>query len=364
MVKMEFQQFTFENISPERPLVIAGPCSAESEKQMLKTAKQLAKQNIKIFRAGIWKPRTRPGAFEGCGSIALPWMKAVKEQTGMYTATEVANEKHVYEALKWEIDILWIGARTTVNPFFVQEIADTLKGTDVRVMVKNPVNPDLELWIGAIERLYNSGIKRLAACHRGFSVFEKQYYRNDPNWQIPLALKTRYPDLPIITDPSHICGNRTGLLNISQMAMDMMFDGLIIESHINPDRALSDANQQITPATLEKLLGKLVIRQAKEDSENDDANTLKELRKQIDQIDDAIIDFFEKRMNIAEQIGYYKKEKNISIFQFKRWKEILNKHKNEARKKGLSIEFIEIVFKALHQEAINRQTEVMNKNEK
>ena len=251
--QLELQPFTFEGVSTERPLVIAGPCSAESEVQMVDTAKQLSSFGIKIFRAGIWKPRTRPGSFEGYGSMALPWMKSVKDETGMLTATEVANVKHVYEALKAGIDILWIGARTSANPFSVQEIADALRGVDIPVMVKNPVNPDLELWMGALERFYRVGVTRLAAGHRGFSTYEKSIYRNDPNWQIPIELRRRMPTMPMICDPSHICGARDTLAEISQKAMDLNYDGLIIESHCNPDVAMSDAKQQLTPDSLKKL---------------------------------------------------------------------------------------------------------------
>ena len=357
--KMELQPFTFDGVSTKRPLVMAGPCSAESEEQVLETARRLVKQDIKIFRAGIWKPRTRPGQFEGHGSTALPWLKAVKEQTGMYTATEVANAKHVYEALKWGVDILWVGARTTANPFSVQEIADALRGVDIPVMVKNPVNPDLELWIGALERLYNSGITRLAACHRGFSIFEKKDFRNDPNWQIPIAMKTKFPNMPIITDPSHICGNRTGLFSVSQTAMDLNFDGLIIETHPDPDKAWSDAKQQITPEALGELLSKLVIREAEEKT-GSDTHTLEELRVQIDKIDDSVLDIFENRMKVADKIGQYKKEHNLAILQSKRWDEIVNKRIAMGAKKQLSQEFIEVVFKAIHQESINHQTKIMN----
>ncbi len=357
--KFDLQPFTFEGVSTKRPLIMAGPCSAESETQVLDTAKRLAANNVKIFRAGIWKPRTRPGQFEGLGTTALPWMKMVKEETKMYTATEVANAKHVYEALKWGIDILWIGARTTANPFSVQEIADALRGVDIAVMVKNPVNPDLELWMGALERLYMCGITRLAACHRGFSIFEKQEFRNDPNWQIPIALKTRMPNMPVITDPSHICGNRTGLLSVSQTAMDLNFDGLIIETHPDPDKAWSDAKQQITPEALSELLSKLVIREAEENVQSSE-HTLEDLRQKIDKIDDSILDIFEKRMIVAEQIGQYKKDHNLSILQSKRWEEILQKRIAMSAKKNLSAEFTDTIFKAIHQESINHQTKIMN----
>ena len=358
-LKLEFKSFALDKIPTGRPMVIAGPCSAESEEQMVETARGLAKINVKIFRAGIWKPRTRPGSFEGYGSTALPWMKAVKEKTGMYTATEVANVKHVWEALKFGIDILWIGARTTANPFAVQEIADALKGVDIPVIIKNPVNPDIELWVGAIERLYQAGVRKLAACHRGFSIHEKTIYRNDPNWQIPIELRRRIPGIPMITDPSHICGNRERLLEVSQKAMDLNFDGLIIESHCDPSKAMSDAEQQLTPEALGKMLCQIVIRS--EEVKNGSLVTLEELRAKIDKIDDSIMDIFEKRMKIAEEIGQYKKEHNIAILQSKRWDEIIRKRVEMGNKKGLSQEFVEIIFRAIHEESIDHQTQVMNK---
>jgi chorismate mutase len=358
-IKLDLKPFSLEGIPADRPLVIAGPCSAESEEQMMETAIGLAKLNIKIFRAGIWKPRTRPGSFEGYGSSALPWMKSVKDKTGMYTATEVANVKHVWEALKYGIDVLWIGARTTANPFAVQEIADALRGVDIPVIIKNPVNPDIELWVGAIERLYQAGIKKLAACHRGFSIHEKTIFRNEPNWQIPIELKRRIPNLPMITDPSHICGNRERLLEVSQKAMDLNFEGLIIESHCNPDVALSDASQQLTPESLGKLLNKIVIRS--EEVINGSLVTLDEMRVQIDKMDDSIMEIFEKRMKVAEQIGRYKKEHNIAILQSKRWDQIIRKRLEMGEKIGLSNEFVETIFRAIHEESINHQTQVMNK---
>ena len=344
----------------ERPLIIAGPCSAESEEQVLATARLLAGQGIRVFRAGIWKPRTRPNAFEGIGTPGLSWLRKVKEETGMLVTTEVANVKHVYEALKYGIDILWLGARTTANPFAVQEIADTLQGMDIPVMVKNPVNPDIDLWIGALERMNRAGIKRLAAIHRGFSTFGKSEFRNNPQWQIPIELRRRIPDLPIITDPSHICGNRNGLLEISQEAMDLNFDGLIIESHIDPDNALSDNQQQLTPGDLKNLLKKLVIRSA--EMNNGLLLTIGELRAEIDKCDDQIIDIFEKRMNVSEQIGKYKKENNIAILQTKRWDTILNKRLEMGERRGLSNEFITKIFSAIHQESINHQNRIMNED--
>jgi chorismate mutase len=357
-VKLNIEPIVLPGVSPERPIIMAGPCSAESEEQVLTTARQLAAQGIKIYRAGIWKPRTRPNAFEGVGSIGLPWLKKVKEQLGMYTATEVANVKHVYEALKFGVDILWIGARTTANPFAVQEIADTLKGMDIPVLVKNPVNPDIELWIGALERLNDAGIRKLAAIHRGFSSYDKSVYRNDPHWQIPIELRRRIPNLPIIVDPSHIGGKRELIYDISQRAMDLNFDGLIIESHCNPDEAWSDAKQQITPDTLKVTVGKLVMRHS--DVDKKQAATLEELRAQIDKFDDEILNIFERRMKIAEQIGKFKKDNNITILQAGRWDAILKKRTSMGLQKGLSEEFVMKIFTAIHQESINHQTAVMN----
>ena len=356
---MNLQPFTFEGVSSQRPMLIAGPCSAESEVQMIETAKQLSGLGIKIFRAGIWKPRTRPGSFEGYGSMALPWMKSVKEETGMLTATEVANVKHVYEALKAGIDILWIGARTSANPFAIQEIADALRGVDIPVLVKNPVNPDLELWIGALERFYHAGVTRLAAGHRGFSTYEKLAYRNDPNWQIPIELRRRLPNMPMFVDPSHICGNRDTLLEITQKAMDLNFDGIIIESHCNPEVAMSDAKQQLTPSALGQMIKQLVLRRP--DSVGSSPVTLEELRSQIDKLDDTILDILDKRMKIADQIGQYKKDNNMAILQTKRWDTIITKRMEMAKSKNLSNEFVETIYRAIHEESINHQTKVMNK---
>jgi chorismate mutase len=342
-----------------KPIMIAGPCSAESEKQVLETAIELSKIGITVFRAGVWKPRTRPDNFEGMGSEALPWLRKVKEQTGMLVATEVANVWHVKEALKHKIDILWIGARTTANPFAVQEIADSVRGLDIPVFVKNPVNPDIELWIGALERLNNSGINRLVAVHRGFSHYGDSPYRNLPQWEIPIELKRRFPDLPIITDPSHICGSREMLFQISQVAMDLDFDGLFIESHVDPDRALSDSQQQITPAGLKNLLDGIIHR-------NPDVNGvrhiegLENLRRQIDQWDDELLRILKNRMSISEQIGEYKKRENITILQTVRWSEILETRLGKAREMGLDDQFIIQVFKQIHQESINLQNRVMN----
>ena len=341
-----------------KPVIMAGPCSAESEEQMLNTALPLAKMGIKIFRAGIWKPRTRPNAFEGVGSEGLKWMQTVKKETGMMVATEVANVKHVYEALKFGVDILWIGARTSANPFAVQDIADSLRGVNIPVMIKNPVNPDVDLWIGAIERINNAGIKQIAAIHRGFSTYDKTLYRNVPQWQIPIELRRRVPEIPIITDPSHICGNREFLYDISQKAMDLNFDGLIIETHCNPDKALSDANQQVTPDGLKKILDRLVHRDPEVNEEL--MLTLAELRDQIDKLDDKIINLLEDRMSVSEKIGAHKKDNNITILQTKRWDDMLKTRLNLGNRKGLSDEFIIKLFRSIHQESINHQTSVMN----
>jgi chorismate mutase len=341
-----------------RPVIMAGPCSAESEEQVMTTAKELAAMGIKIFRAGIWKPRTRPNAFEGVGAEGLSWLKRVKSETGMYTAIEVANVRHVYDALKFGIDIIWIGARTTANPFAVQDIADSLRGVEIPVLVKNPVNPDIDLWIGALERLNNSGIKKLAAVHRGFSIYDKTLYRNDPQWQIPIEMKRRIPGLMMFTDPSHICGNRNLLFDISQKAMDLNFDGLLIESHINPDKALSDAKQQITPADLKYLLSRLIFRH--EDINQEAVLTLAELREQIDKLDDKLVQILEKRMMVVEEIGRHKKINNITILQSRRWDDILRNRVKLGISKGMSEEFILKVFQAIHQESINHQTMIMN----
>ncbi len=343
-----------------RPFLIAGPCSAETEEQVMETATQLAQlESISVYRAGIWKPRTRPNSFEGIGVEALKWLRRVKQETGLLVATEVANEKHVYEALKYGIDLLWIGARTSVNPFTVQEISDALTGVDVMVLVKNPINPDLDLWIGAIERVARAGIKHIGAIHRGFSSYEKTIYRNQPNWQLPIELRRRIPEIPIFCDPSHISGTRKYLHEISQKAMDLNFDGLMIESHIDPSNALSDAAQQLTPNDLKELLSRLILRNPST-SDPKLLDVLGELRQQIDIYDDHLLDLIEKRMKVAETIGQYKKENNITILQSTRWDEIINKVLEKGLAKGLSQELIDTIFKAIHQESINHQMRVMN----
>jgi 3-deoxy-7-phosphoheptulonate synthase len=343
-----------------RPFLISGPCSAETEEQVMETAKQLAELNkVSVFRSGIWKPRTRPNSFEGIGIEGLKWLKNVKQETGLMVGTEVANERHVYEALKYDIDMLWIGARTSVSPITVQEISNALNGVDVIVLVKNPVNPELELWIGAIERIAKAGIKRLGAIHRGFSTYEKTSYRNQPNWQLPIELRRRIPDIPMICDPSHIAGSREYIHEISQKALDLNYDGLMIESHIDPDNALSDAQQQLTPNDLKELLSRLILR-SPSTSDPRLLDVLGELRQQIDIFDDHLIDLIEQRMKVAETIGQYKKDNNITILQSVRWNEIIKRVLKRGAAKGLSSEMIDAVFKAIHQESINHQMRIMN----
>ncbi len=347
-----------DNFGLEHPLVIAGPCSAETEEQVLKVAHQLKDTDATVLRAGIWKPRTRPGNFEGVGALGLKWLQKAKEETGMLTTTEVANPNHVDLALKHDIDILWIGARTTVSPFIIQEIADALKGTDKVVLVKNPVNPDLSLWLGAVERFYTSDIKNLGVIHRGFSTYEKTRYRNNPEWQIPIDLQTKFPDLPLILDPSHIAGNRTSIFDLCQTALDLNYDGLMVETHYDPDNAWSDAAQQITPATLVQYMKDLRIRKEISESEEFQAK-LKNLRAMIDIADTQLLDVLSRRMKIADEIGKAKKEQNVAILQNQRWSEILNKMTTEGGQNGLSEDFIRRIFKAIHQESINHQEEVM-----
>ena len=343
----------------KHPLVIAGPCSAETEDQVLKIAHDLKDTDVSVYRAGIWKPRTRPGMFEGVGAIGLKWLDKVKKETGLLTATEVANASHVKLALEYDIDVLWIGARSTVSPFIVQEIADALNGTDKIVLVKNPVNPDLSLWLGGIERLYSANIKKLGVIHRGFSTYEKSKYRNNPEWQLPIELQNKFPDLPLICDPSHIAGRRDILQDISQTALDLNFDGLMIETHIDPDNAWSDAAQQITPSVLVKMMNDLKIRTLTSE-EADYKNQLNTLRTQIDVIDHGLLETLGKRMNVAISIGELKKKKNVAVLQTKRWNEILGNMILEGEKKGLSEEFVLRMFKAIHQESINNQNKVIN----
>jgi len=358
VVDVDLKPVSLKGLNTKRPLIMAGPCSAESDEQVLATAREIAAIGIQIYRAGIWKPRTRPNAFEGIGSVGLPWLQMVQKETGMLVATEVATKEHVNEALKYGIDILWVGARTTANPFAVQEIADSLKGVNIPVFIKNPVNPDVDLWIGAIERINQAGIDQIVAIHRGFSSYEKTIYRNAPHWQVPIELRRRIPSLPIITDPSHICGNRDLLYDISQKAMDLSFEGLIIETHINPDKAWSDASQQVTPAALKSILDRLVLREPEINAGL--MLTLAELRDRIDKLDDKLILLLEERMKVVDKIGRYKKKNNITILQNKRWDDMLRSRLILGNRKGLSDEVINKVFRAIHQESINKQTHIMN----
>lgn len=353
----DLQPIELEGVSTSEPLVIAGPCSAETEQQVLDTATQLAANGIKIFRAGIWKPRTKPGGFEGVGAPGLEWLKKVKQETGMYTATEVATREHVNLTLETGIDILWIGARTSANPFAMQEIADTLAEAkaDVPVLIKNPVNPDLELWIGALQRIYNAGIRRIGAIHRGFSTYGKHLYRNMPQWHIPIELRLRYPNLPIICDPSHIGGKRELVAPLAQQALDMGFNGLIVESHVTPDCAWSDAAQQITPEILNFILHTLVIRDAHQSTEN-----LSLLRQQIDQIDNELLEVLGKRMRISREIGQYKKEHRMPVLQAERYNEVIRSRVRLGEEMSMSPEFLKTVLLAIHEESVRQQVEVLN----
>ena len=352
---MDLETIILPGMTSVRPIVIAGPCSAETEEQVLATAHGIAAQKIKLFRSGIWKPRTKPGGFEGVGTPGFDWLKRVQQETGMYVATEVANKEHVVEALHAGIDILWIGARTSVNPFAVQEIADALRGADVPVLVKNPINPDLELWIGAIERLYNAGLRRIGAIHRGFSSYGRKTYRNPPMWHIPIELCRRIPSLPIFCDPSHIAGNRESIALLCQQAMDLQFDGLMIETHCQPDTAWSDAAQQITPETLAHLLSRLVIRDADRPSQ-----FFSELRWQIDQIDETILELLARRMHVSAEMGEYKKKNNMPALQTMRYSEIIEHCTEFGKTLNLNAEFVQEVIKEIHEESVRKQMEVMN----
>ena len=340
----------------ERPFVIAGPCSAETEEQVMTTARQLKELGCHNFRAGVWKPRTKPGGFEGHGEKALPWLKRVKDELGMLIATEVATSEHAELALKYGVDILWVGARTSANPFAMQALADTLKGHDVVVFVKNPVNPDLELWIGALERLNAAGVKRLGAIHRGFSSYDNKIYRNSPMWQIAIELRRRNPHLPIITDPSHIGGRRELIAPISQQAMDLGFDGLIVESHCSPDDAWSDAKQQVTPDVLDYILSLLVIRDETVSTEG-----ISQLRHQIDELDNQLMNLLAKRMRVCREIGQYKKEHNMTVLQTNRYNEILSKRGAQGALCGMAPEFVANVFEHIHEESVRQQIEIINK---
>ncbi|MCR5820791.1 MAG: bifunctional 3-deoxy-7-phosphoheptulonate synthase/chorismate mutase type II [Bacteroidaceae bacterium] len=354
--ELQIKPLALEGVEDKRPLVIAGPCSAETEEQVMETAKQLHSVGIKIFRAGIWKPRTKPGGFEGKGLEALPWMKQVKQETGMLTACEVATPEHIEQALQYGIDILWIGARTTANPFSMQALADALQGVDVPVLVKNPVNPDIELWVGALMRLNSAGVQRIAAVHRGFSSVDQKIYRNAPMWHLPIELARRYPTLPIICDPSHMGGRRDLIAPLSQQAMDMGFAGLMIESHCNPDCAWSDAKQQVLPDVLDFILDRLVIRDNIESTES-----LNAMRKQIDEIDNMIMDVLTKRMRISREIASYKKTHNMTVVQTGRYSEILEKRGAQGALCGMSAGFVKNIYEQIHEESVRQQMEIMNK---
>lgn len=347
-----------ELIGEKQPIVIAGPCSAETREQVLDTARDLAAHGIKIFRAGIWKPRTKPGGFEGVGAEGLPWLKEVKETLGMLVSTEVATRQHVNEALAAGVDILWIGARTSANPFAMQEIADAIQesGADVPVLVKNPVNPDLELWVGAMQRIYNAGIRRIGAIHRGFSAYGKHLYRNLPQWHIPIELRRRYPNLPIISDPSHIGGKRELVAPLAQQALDMGFDGLIIESHCDPDCAWSDKSQQITPDVLNFILNTLVVRDDKSTTES-----LTLLRQQIDGIDNDLLETLNKRMRVSREIGQYKKEHRMPVLQASRYDSIMKSRVELAKEMGMSPEFMGKLLSLIHEESVRQQLDILNK---
>ena len=353
---LEITPLALQGIEQKRPLVIAGPCSAETEEQVMETAQQLVHNGVKIFRAGVWKPRTKPGGFEGVGVEALPWMQRVKAETGMLTATEVATPEHVEAALKAGIDILWIGARTTANPFSVQAIADALKGVDVPVLVKNPVNPDIELWTGALLRINSAGIKRIGAIHRGFSSVDSKLYRNPPMWHLPIELKRRFPTLPIICDPSHMGGRRDLIAPLSQQAMDLGFEGLMVESHCNPDCAWSDAKQQVLPEVLDFILDRLVVREEMEVTES-----ITQLRKQIDELDNQLMDLLTKRMRVSREIAEYKKLHNMTVVQTTRYSEILDKRGAQGSLCGMDSEFIKKVFESVHEESVRQQMEIINK---
>ncbi len=347
-----------DDLNLEHPLVIAGPCSAETESQVLQIAHDLKNSDVSIFRAGIWKPRTRPGNFEGVGSIGLKWLQKVKKETGLLITTEVANANHVKIALDHDVDVLWIGARSTVSPFIVQEIADALQNTDKIVLLKNPVNPDLSLWYGGIERLYSANIKKLGVIHRGFSTYSKTKFRNNPEWQIPIELQNKFPDLPLICDPSHICGRRDIIEETSQKALDLNFDGFMIETHNDPDNAWSDASQQITPKMLIKLMKDLVIRKESV-QERSFIKELENLRVKIDDADSQILDILGNRMKVSDEIGKIKKKQNVAILQSERWRNILKKMISDGKQKGLSEDFILKIFKAIHQESINHQEKIL-----
>ena len=354
-MELELQPLNLPSDKGERPIVIAGPCSAETEEQVMTTARQLAAKGCRIFRAGVWKPRTKPGGFEGNGEKALPWLQAVKKETDMFTATEVAMPEHVELALKYDVDMLWVGARTATNPFAMQELAESLRGFEGPVLVKNPVNPDPELWMGAMQRLNQVGIKRLGAIHRGFSSFDKKIYRNVPMWQIPIELHRRIPDLPIICDPSHIGGRRDLIAPLCQQAMDLGFDGLIVESHCSPDEAWSDALQQVTPDILDYILSLLVVR-----NEHTTTEGLRMLRGQIDELDNNLMELLARRFRVCREIGTFKKEHNMTVLQAGRYDEILQKRGAQASLCGMDAEFAAHVFELIHEESVRQQLKIVN----
>lgn len=346
-----------------RPSVVAGPCSAESEEQVMETAKGLKEMGLNVFRAGIWKPRTHPGCFEGVGVEGLEWLRKVQSEYGLKVTTEVASERHVAECLKAGVDMVWLGARTTANPFLVQEIADALSGTDIPVLVKNPVNADLELWIGALERLNRAGIKKLGVIHRGFSTFDKIKYRNDPQWQVAIELRSRYPELPFFVDPSHLGGHRDYILEISQRSLDLGFEGLMIESHCNPSAALSDAKQQLTPSQLSDLIYNQIVVRDKDSDAPEWKENIDQLRAKIDIIDENILYAFGSRMNVSRQIGEYKKENNIAILQTARWDKVISKVVEKGKDYGLTERFLKEVFTAIHEASVEIQNEVISKKD-
>ncbi|MCC7401846.1 MAG: bifunctional 3-deoxy-7-phosphoheptulonate synthase/chorismate mutase type II [Chitinophagaceae bacterium] len=351
---------TIRDVWNKRPLIISGPCSAETEEQVLQSARQLAATGmVDMFRAGIWKPRTRPGMFEGIGAKGLPWLQHVKKETGLPVTVEVATARQVENALHFEVDVLWVGARTTVNPFSVQEVADALKGVDIPVLIKNPVNPDIELWMGAIERIAKSGTKQIGLIHRGFSTFGNTDYRNAPMWHLAIEMKLRNPGMMMICDPSHICGRRDTLFNVAQQASDLHYDGLMIESHVDPDKAWSDAKQQVTPGKLKEILESIVWR--KEDTNSEEFHAvLEKLRQQINHLDDELMKLLGERMKVADMIGRYKRENNITILQTNRWNTIISNAFDKGESLGLSKEFITKYFDAVHMESINHQKKIMD----
>lgn len=347
-----------KELAPEYPLMIAGPCSAETEEQILKTVRGLIDKRIQVFRAGVWKPRTRPGNFEGHGKKALPWLKKVKEKTGLKIAIEIANAYHAELALQYDIDIFWIGARTSVNPFAVQEIADAIKGSGKIILIKNPVNPDLSLWIGAVERFDKVGITDLGIIHRGFSSYRQGDYRNEPKWQIALDFKSRFPNIPMILDPSHICGRRDCIYDMAQMGLDLQYQGFMIETHYNPDKAWSDAKQQVTPETLLQIIDKLSLRK-QQFKDKEAIDKLEFYRSQIDRLDDELLNILAERMQIAQEIGRIKKKRSVAVLQSNRWMEIKKRAIEKGKDLDLSKKFIEQIFKAIHQESIEKQERIL-----